>query len=271
MIYVRSLRLSGEGRRNPNLYPYNVFGSRRGEQMIFEPVTLLYGNNGSGKSTVLNLLANLLGIQGSEQMTYYCQSYFEKYQRECVLGFGEDEYGNPISAPPKGSRYIKSEDILYEVKKVEREAVLEEELEFQQKLQEKAGKKTLKKGSLEWMERMEILAFAQEKYSNGETAMRLFDDFLCPDALFLLDEPETSLSPANQVKLAETINQMARLLDCQFIIASHSPFLLGTLAAKIYNLDRPGLVTCPWTQLENIRYFYDFFQTHRKEFDGTRP
>ena len=57
------------------------------------------------------------------------------------------------------------------------------------------------------------------------------------DALYLLDEPEVSLSPANQVVLAEEINKMARLLECQFIIATHSPFMLGTLNAKIYNLD----------------------------------
>ena len=46
-----------------------------------------------------------------------------------------------------------------------------------------------------------------------------------------------SFSPANQVALAEEINKMARLLECQFIIATHSPFMLGTLNAKIYNID----------------------------------
>ena len=37
---------------------------------------------------------------------------------------------------------------------------------------------------------MEYIMFAQEKYSNGETSMQYFDDFLQPDALYLLDEPE---------------------------------------------------------------------------------
>lgn len=73
------------------------------------------------------------------------------------------------------------------------------------------------------------MKFAQEKYSNGETTMQILDDYLEMDALYLLDEPEVSLSPANQILLAEKINQMARLLKCQFIISTHSPFMLGTL------------------------------------------
>lgn len=52
-----------------------------------------------------------------------------------------------------------------------------------------------------------------------------------------LDESEVSLSPQNQVKLAEQINKMSRYLGVQFIIATHSPFMLGILNAKISNLD----------------------------------
>ena len=45
--------------------------------------------------------------------------------------------------------------------------------------------------------------FAQEKYSNGETSLQYFEEHLHPNALYLSDEPEVSLSPANQVALAE--------------------------------------------------------------------
>ena len=86
------------------------------------------------------------------------------------------------------------------------------------------------------------------------------------DALYLLDEPEVSLSPVNQILLAEKINQMARLLNCQFIISTHSPFILGALNAKIYNLDSKDLNVVKWTELENIRYFYVFFEKHKSEF-----
>jgi len=117
-----------------------------------------------------------------------------------------------------------------------------------------------------WLQK-EYIKFAQEKYSNGETSLRYFDEFLQPNALYLLDEPEVSLSPANQVALAEEINKMARLLDCQFIIATHSPFMLGTLNAKIYNIDSKEYDVAKWSELENVRYFYDFFKKHEEEFE----
>ena len=84
--------------------------------------------------------------------------------------------------------------------------------------------------------------------------------------MYLLDEPEVSLSPQNQVLLADKLNRAARFLDNQFIIATHSPFLLGTLSAKIYNLDSPDMETCRWNELDNVRYFFLFFENHREEF-----
>ena len=121
--------------------------------------------------------------------------------------------------------------------------------------------------SKDFSKQMEYIMFAQEKYSNGETSMQYFDNFLQPDALYLLDEPEVSLSPANQVALAQEINNMARWLDCQFIIATHSPFMLGTLDAKIYNIDSKEYAVTKWSDLENVHYFYNFFKKNEKEFE----
>lgn len=85
--------------------------------------------------------------------------------------------------------------------------------------------------------------------------------------MYLLDEPEVSLSPANQVALAEEINKMARLLECQFIIATHSLFMLGTLNTKIYNIDSKEYDITKWSDLENVRFFYDFFKKREREFE----
>ena len=113
----------------------------------------------------------------------------------------------------------------------------------------------------------ERVEFSQEKYSNGETSMQYFDENIRPDGFYLLDEPEVSLSPENQVRLADKLNEMARLLNCQFILATHSPFMLGTLDAKIYNLDSKDYRVEDWTELENVRYFYEFFKEHDREFE----
>lgn len=67
-----------------------------------------------------------------------------------------------------------------------------------------------KKADTEWGKvQLERFRFAQEKYSNGETTIQFLDDYLESDNLYLLDEPEVSLSPKNQVKLANKINEMA--------------------------------------------------------------
>lgn len=49
-----------------------------------------------------------------------------------------------------------------------------------------------------------------------------------------------------------------------------STFFLGTLNAKIYNLDSKGLDAVKWTNLENVRYFYDFFNKYKNEFDDNK-
>lgn len=55
--------------------------------------------------------------------------------------------------------------------------------------------------------------------------------------------------------IAEEINQCARFLGCQFIIASHSPFILGTLQAKIYNLESKEVEEAEWYELKNVQFF----------------
>ena len=271
MIYLSSFKLSEHRVKNPNIYPYCVFRNKFVEPFVFTPITVFYGNNGSGKSTLLNIIANKLELKGKEYAagnSFGLVDYCGQFSQECCFDFGDDEEaGCLFHSLPTNSRYIKSEDILYEIKKIQQRQVLADGMtydyvkrgmsvaEAEQFLSSKEGRK--QQGYIE---------FAQEKYSNGETSLQYLEEFLRPDALYLLDEPEVSLSPANQVKIAQEMNQMARYLNCQFIIATHSPFMLGTLNAKIYNIDSPDYDIAKWSELENVRYFYDFFKKHEKEF-----
>ena len=239
MIYLSSFKLSERKVNNPNIYPYNVFRDKYIEPFVFIPITVFYGNNGSGKSTLLNIIANCLQLKGKEYATsnsFGSVDYCDSFSSECLYTFGEDDYGNTIKKIPGNSRYIKSEDILYEIKKIQQKQILSDGMEYDYV---KRGMSLLEAKtfltSKEGRKQEEYIKFAQEKYSNGETSMQYFEEYLQPDALYLLDEPEVSLSPANQVMLAEEINKMARLLECQFIIATHSPFMLGTLNAILDN------------------------------------
>ena len=104
------------------------------------------------------------------------------------------------------------------------------------------------------------------EYSNGESAFRFFTEKIKPHTLYLLDEPENSLSAKRQQELTKFIEESARFYKCQFIISTHSPFLLALPFAKIYNLDSAPVTTSQWTELENVRAYYDFFTAHKDEF-----
>jgi len=62
------------------------------------------------------------------------------------------------------------------------------------------------------------------------------------------------------------IEDSARFFGCQFIISTHSPFLLSLKEAKIYDLDSEPVEVKKWTQLENVRTFYAFFKQHEDKF-----
>jgi predicted ATPase len=104
------------------------------------------------------------------------------------------------------------------------------------------------------------------EYSNGESAFMYFTEKIQENGLYLLDEPENSLSPKLQIELMKFIEDSARFFNCQFIISTHSPFLLAMNGAKIYDLDENPVDVKRWTELENVRMYYNFFKEYDREF-----
>ena len=113
----------------------------------------------------------------------------------------------------------------------------------------------------------EELGMNVRTYSNGENAFKMFTDRIEENAVYLLDEPENSLSPARQMELAQYIEDAARFFGCQFIISTHSPFVLSMRGAKIYDLDSDPVDVRRWTELPNVRAYYDFFKRHEQAFE----
>ena len=103
-------------------------------------------------------------------------------------------------------------------------------------------------------------------FSNGETAMKYYVERINENALYLVDEPENSLSPKLQLELADYIFKSARFFGCQFIISTHSPFFLSIPEAEIYDLENIPLSKKKWSELENVKLYYDFFKKHENEF-----
>ena len=270
MIYLKTFKLNNTRIQNANIYPFNVLQDKEPDVFIFDNITVLYGNNGSGKSTILNIMAHKLKLKGKERNVPNISGvidYFGQYADSCEYELGENENGIKINRIPEKSRYIKSEEILYEIRKFEQDNVLQESIEAN--LARERGLRNAKEflNTKEGGKQFARFEFSEEKYSNGETTLQILEDTIEPDGLYLLDEPEVSLSPQNQVELANKINEMARYLGIQFIIATHSPFMLGILNAKIYNLDTIDFKVQKWNELENVKYFYKFFKERMREFE----
>ena len=254
-------------------YPFQTISKRGLRCMDFEPVTILYGGNGSGKTTVLNVIAEKLGL---ERDTLYNRSnFFEDYTGMCDF---EVE-----SRIPRGSRIITSDDVfdfMLNLRSLNDGISRRREDLFEDYLETKYSKFQMK--SLEDYEQLKKVHSARTKtqsryvrenlmdnvreHSNGESAYLYFTEKIKENGLYLLDEPENSLSPARQLELLNFLEQSARFFGCQFIIATHSPFLLAMKGAKIYDMDEDSVDVKRWTQLSSVRAYYDFFKLHEREF-----
>lgn len=274
MIYLREYIPSEQKINHPNLYPYNIMSGKFTEPLDFSEVTILYGENGCGKSTLLNLIALKLGIKGAEEYCYG-QMFIDRFNEGSSYSMAYNEKGVQHIVP-KNSRYIKSEDLLYEIKKIQQEQALHMGYVYEaarsgadaDKLRGKLFQdKEMQLLTYEGKRLFDTLKFRQEKYSNGETSLQIFESFLQPDAIYLLDEPEVSLSLQSQLKLADMINEMVRFFNCQFIIATHSPLMLSQLRGVIYDFDQPTVRTSNWYDLGNVKFMYEFFKKHKNKFE----
>ena len=254
-------------------YPFKILSGHDLDRLDFDTVTILYGGNGSGKSTALNVIAEKTGV--NRDSIYNKSNFFPEYVKLCALNIEEN-----IS---KNSRIITSDDVfdymlnirnMNEGIDIKRERLFDEYLEtkysqFQMKSmadyeQLKRVNKSRSKTQSRFV-RSELMDNIRE-YSNGESAFIYFTEKIGENGLYLLDEPENSISPKRQLELVSFLEESARFFGCQFIISTHSPFLLSMRGAKIYNLDNNPVSVEHWTDLENVRTYYEFFKTRDKEF-----
>lgn len=261
-----------------NIYPFKIFPQKQLEHIDFAPITVFYGGNGSGKSTLLNVIAEKLKLERSAPFndTPYMVSY---------LDFCKYELSPRVEKIPHGSKKITSDDVfdfLLDVRAINegvdrRRAALFDEYneasdtpmrplrslnEFEDFKRRSEAKRTTKsKYVTKRLGNIEL-----DGKSNGESAFLYFTQKIGENALYLLDEPENSLSAALQLKLMKFIEDSARFYGCQFVISTHSPFLLSMKGAKIYDLDCTPVYERHWTELENVRVYYDFFKEHMEDF-----
>lgn len=283
MVYLKEFNLLNEEfengilineRRNyfHNQYPFRIFADKKLEKIDFTNITILYGGNGSGKSTILNIIAEKLNAKG---LNFTGGEMFQTYVDYC-------KYETSLEIPDE-VKIIKSDDVfdyIYNVKRInnrrfnQREALLKEYFECKktsirdindyQSIKNEVDAKRLGPSGFIRGRMLDKDVFEQ---SNGESALMYFISEIKDNGIYLLDEPENSMSASMQLKLTKFLEESARFFNCQFIIATHSPFILGMNGATIYDLDSVPVSTKKWWELENMKIYYNFFKDNSEKFD----
>lgn len=290
MVYLKKFVLPDERRENAfikgesrtcfnSFYPFKIFPLKGLHEIEFDTVTVFCGGNGSGKSTLINVMARKLNavrfsdFNDSPFLDTFVDMCYQDY-RSSVKSYvltSDDVFDYALNA-----RYVNGNIDDKRNELFEKYVSVRNEIYSNPEIGRLKGLHDYDR----WSETRDILSknvtqsqFIKKRvasdidlYSNGETAMRYFLDRIDEDALYFLDEPENSLSVERQIELSEYISATARATRSQFVIATHSPILLSMPYAKIYNLDSYPVSVCKWTDLPNVRKYFDFFMEHKNEF-----
>jgi len=210
-------------------YPFNLSIFRQPERISFDvPVTLFVGENGTGKSTLIQALCHKCGIhiwQDNMRTRFEFNPYEDKLCEYMTVEWKDGKV--------PGS-YFGSDTFRY----------------FSQVLDEWAAADP---GQLEYFGGRSLMT-----QSHGQSLMSFFSSRYRIKGLYIMDEPETALSPRSQLQLLDLLHEMSSADHAQFIIATHSPILLACPGAVIYCFDGSSIKEASYEETEHYRIYRDF-------------
>jgi predicted ATPase len=233
-IHLKSVTLEREKYPTREHYPFSLPVLLQTKRVVFDtPVTLFVGENGTGKSTLLEALAPAGGIHIWKPRG---GTRFEVNRYEDKLpGYLSLEW---MDGRVPGSFF--GSDIFRH---------------FAQIVDEWAAADP---GQLAYLGGKSLLT-----QSHGQSLMSFFRSRYRIKGLYLLDEPETALSPRSQLELLEILNRTGGDGEAQFIIATHSPILLACAGAKIYSFDHVPVRPVAYEETDHYRLYRSFLENRR--------
>lgn len=274
-------------------YPFHLTSDMGLWSLDFEPITILYGGNGSGKSTIINVISEKLCA--NRQSRFNSSPYFSKYVSRCQYRAEKSLAGETLYQEQRQSQkydiskittVLTSDDIfqwmqksrLENDKKLQKSYLLMADYCHPEKLPKHINFETgynveryskgvkIRKAKSFNKYLLDTIGKMERGFSNGETALMKLSELLEAPGLYLLDEPENSMSCEFQMKLASIIQYLAKYGNCQFLISTHSPFVLSIAGAKIYNLDHNPVDICKWWELGNMKHYFNLFYNSKENF-----
>ena len=238
-MHVRCVTFHADNYPTEEYYPFNLPIFRQTERIIFDaPVTIFVGENGTGKSTLLEALAHKCGIhiwRNAERRRFENNPYEDRFRDYISV----DWIDGPVPGSFFGSSVFR---------------------DFSQSLDEWAAASP---GILQYFGGKSLVT-----QSHGQSIMSFFKARYQIRGLYLLDEPETALSPASQIGLLELLTKMGKAGHAQFVIASHSPILLACPGAIIYSFDHVPIKAVEYEQTEHYKIYKHFMEDRQKYLGG---
>lgn len=220
-VFIRGIKLNEV---DDSSYPFSIPAVKAMESINFSsPVTFFVGENGSGKSTLIESIAVTAGFNaegGTKNYNFTSQDTTSALSNEVTLirGSRREKYGY----------FLRAESFYTTANYAER-------------------------GTLDTSGNPSPLYFDGKKIheqSHGEAFLSIIKEFR--PGLFILDEPESALSPQRQLTLLVAMHTLIQQ-GSQFIIATHSPILLSYPNATIYELSDVGINNVHYADIEHVK------------------
>ncbi|MBA1143665.1 AAA family ATPase [Mesorhizobium neociceri] len=211
-------------------YPWNLplFRGREFELEFTTPITIIVGENGTGKSTLLEAIGALAG---------YDEAGGGKGYRPVDHSRAIDNSGAGLAnsfrchwLPKVTAGWFFRAESFYSVARYLDEAA-----------RESGGTPP---DFLSW--------------SHGEGFIRFFEERCRRQGIYILDEPESALSPSRQIELLKMLRRMDQSGTAQVIMATHSPLLMACPGARLFRISRFGLDPTDFSDTDHFRMMRDF-------------
>lgn len=213
----------------PDTYPFNLPWLDANFELTFDrPLTIIVGENGTGKSTLIEAIAALCG---------YDEAGGGKGHRPLDHSGAIDRSGallaevlRPSWLPRVTAGWFFRAESFYSVARYLDQAAVD------------VG--AAPPDFLSW--------------SHGEGFVRLFEERLSRQGIYFLDEPESALSPRRQLELVRLLHRLQEARTAQVIMATHSPILMAIPGARLLEITRTGLAEVQLTSTRHFRLYRDF-------------
>jgi predicted ATPase len=213
----------------PDAYPFCLPFLKDGFELQFDfPITIIVGENGTGKSTLLEGIAALAGYdEAGGGKGYRAVDHAGAIE---VMG-GSLAQALKASWLPKITKgwFFRAESFFSVARYLDRSAV-------------------------------EALASPPDflSHSHGEGFLRFFDERCRWQGFFIFDEPESALSPSRQIEFLKLLRRMDEMKKCQVIMATHSPMLMAYPNAQLMRLTKHGLEPVALEETDHYRLLREF-------------